>query len=356
MSSVKYIGMDVHAATIIICVLNANGRLLKEDIIATGAEAILNFVASQRGSLHVTFEEGEQAAWLYDLLGDRVERVIVCDARRNAALRQSGHKDDRSDARHLAEWLRTGNLTAVYHGERSLRTLQELKRVYTTLVEDCVRTMNRLKSLFRGRGIACSGRSVYRPSQRTEWLQRLPDDGVRQHADLLYQELETQQQLRRRARHDLLAESRRRPAQRILLRIPGWGPLRVALLMAIVQTPYRFRSKRQLWTYACLALVTAATGEYLLQQGRVVRARRPAQVRGLNPNGHRELKALFKGAVFTACHRDPVWQELWASRVARGQKPQNVHLTLSRKMAALVLHLWKKGETYDARQLKAQAV
>ena len=59
--------------------------------------------------------------------------------------------------------------------------------------------------------------------------------------------------LRQDARQELLAESRKHPAARWLRQIPCIGPIRAALLIALIQTPHRFRTKRQLWAYSGLA-------------------------------------------------------------------------------------------------------
>jgi hypothetical protein len=74
-----------------------------------------------------SLEEGTWAAWLYDVLKPHVQKIVVCNPRRNASLKE-GSKSDRVDARKLAELLRTGMLRAVYHGENGLRTLRELAR------------------------------------------------------------------------------------------------------------------------------------------------------------------------------------------------------------------------------------
>jgi hypothetical protein len=71
MDSVKYIGMDVHKEAISIAVLNSSGKLVMECVIETKAITILDFLKGLRGSLHVTFEEGTWAAWLYDLIKPR---------------------------------------------------------------------------------------------------------------------------------------------------------------------------------------------------------------------------------------------------------------------------------------------
>ncbi len=69
------------------------------------------------------FEEGTLAAWLHDLLKPHVNRVVVCDSRK-AALLRDGNKSDRIDARNLSELLRTNQLKPVYHGKHGLRTLK----------------------------------------------------------------------------------------------------------------------------------------------------------------------------------------------------------------------------------------
>ena len=103
----KYIGLDVHQATISAVVLDFTGRLVMESILETKAATILQFIHGLRGSLHVTFEEGTCAAWLHNLLKPHVTKVVVCDPRKNALLKE-GNKNDRIDARKLATLLRSG--------------------------------------------------------------------------------------------------------------------------------------------------------------------------------------------------------------------------------------------------------
>jgi transposase len=102
----KYIGLDVHQARISVAVLDSIGKPLMESILETKAATLLQFIHGLRGSLHVTFEEGTCAAWLHDLLKPHVTQVLVCDPRKNALLK-SGNKNDRIDARKLAELLIT---------------------------------------------------------------------------------------------------------------------------------------------------------------------------------------------------------------------------------------------------------
>jgi hypothetical protein len=82
MNDAKYIGLDVHQATISVSVLDCDGKLVMEALLETKAETILQFMRGLRGSLQVTFEEGTCAAWLHDLLKPHVTHLVVCDPRK----------------------------------------------------------------------------------------------------------------------------------------------------------------------------------------------------------------------------------------------------------------------------------
>ena len=275
----KYIGMDVHQATIAVAVLDDRGKLIMECILETKAGTILEFIRGLQGSVSVTFEEGTSAAWLHDLLKPHVGHLIVCDPRRNALLKE-GSKSDRIDARKLAELLHGNKLHAVYHGEHGVRTLKELGRSYLTITQDLTRVMNRIKALDRSWAIPGSGTTVYAPRHRAEWLAKIVEPGVRRRAERLYQQLDLLQPVRQQARRDLLLESHKHPAVRLLRQIPAIGPIRAALLVALLQTPHRFRTKRQLWAYSGFALETRDSGEYRMVRGKVRRNRERLTVLG----------------------------------------------------------------------------
>src|SRR5262245_38889824 len=71
MTCEKYIGLDVHQATISVAVMDPTGKLVMECILETKASTILEFLAGLRGSLSIAFEEGTWAAWLYDRMSRR---------------------------------------------------------------------------------------------------------------------------------------------------------------------------------------------------------------------------------------------------------------------------------------------
>jgi transposase len=326
--------------------------LIARTIMPTHELAIVEFFRGMRGSIHVTFEEGTQAQWLHDLLCPIVDDVLVCDRRGES---KGGNKADQLDADLLSELLRRSGLRAVYHGSPERNALKELARTYENIVDDSTRVMLRLKALFRARGITASGKSVYNTAKRGEWLAKLSHRGVRFRAEMLYEELAVLQTLRPKAKSAMIAEARRDPAWRVLRTIPFFGPVRVAFLLAAMQTPWRFRTKRQLWAYVGLAVVTRTSAEYVIQSGRPVRRRRAPMTRGLNRNHNRVLKNVFKGAATAAASKPGPLQTFYQGMILRGMREELARVTLTRKLAAITLHLWKTGELYDPNKLTLQA-
>jgi transposase len=353
MNDTKYIGMDVHRESISIAVMNSTGKIVLECVIETKASLILQFIDGLRGELHVTFEEGTWAAWLYDLLKPHVTRLVVCDPRKNASMKQ-GNKSDKIDARRLAELLRLDHLNPVYHGEHGLRSLKELVRSYLTITKDLGRVMSRVKAIYRSWGIACTGKQVYAPRHRDEWLGKIGEPGVRRRAEFYYQQLDALRSLRQEVRRELLAESKKHQAWKLLCQIPSIGPIRAAVLLGILQTPHRFRTKRQLWTFGGLGIETYSSADHRYVEGQLQRSKKPSSIRGLNENCNHDLKNLLKGAAIIASTKPGPFQEFYTALLAKGIRPEMARLTLARKIATIVLIVWKRGVSFDAQHLKPQ--
>lgn len=344
-----YVGLDVHQASICIAVLNAEGKLVMESVVETSASTILDFLKGLRGQVHVTFEEGTHAAWLYDTLKQTTARVIICDPRKNRLL-QDGNKSDKVDARKLAQLLRAGLLSSVYHGEHGTPDLKELVRSYEYLVEDSTRVMNQIKALYRSRAISCAGVAVYKLQRREVWLAKLPEAGAQERAARLFSELDHLSGLRREARHALVVECRRHPATKLLLAVPTLGIVRIAQLIASVVTPHRFRSKRQFWSYCGLAVITKSSADYRMVGADVRRTRKAATTRGLTRSHNRTLKYVLKSVALTASRCGP-FKTWYVELLARGLRPELARVTIARRIAAITLAVWKKGEAFDADKL-----
>jgi hypothetical protein len=106
--------------------------------------------------------------------------------------------------------------------------------------------------------------------------------------------------LRQEVRRELLAEAKKHQVWKRLCQIPSIGPIRAAVLLGILQTPHRFRTNRQLWSYSGFGIETHSSADHRSVDGQLQRAKKQSSIRGLNRNCNHDLKNLFKGALIMA--------------------------------------------------------
>jgi transposase len=92
------------------------------------------------------------------------------------------------------------------------------------------------------------------------------------------------------------------------------------------------------------------SSEYEIKDGRVVRSRKPIATRGLNRNCNRRLKEVFISAAVGGSQTEPYRAYLQGLQ-HNGMRAEMARLTLARKIAAIALRIWKKGETFDPKKL-----
>jgi len=347
----RYLGADVHAASVTFCVLDASGKQVRRDVVETNGKALVGYLQQLAGNLHLCLEEGEWSQWLYEILSPQVAELVVYRSEW-----KPGQKSDAIDAHGLAEKLRTGRIDRpVFKDGRLFTALRDRARIYTMITRDVARVKSRLKSFFRSRGLPCTGEAVYKPETRAQRARALPP-ATREVVELLGRELEQLAALKAEAEVGMLRESHRHPIARILETAPGLGPIRVAQMLPIVVTPHRFRTKRQFWAYCGFSVVTRSSSDWVRDQDRWVRAR-VAQTRGLNFNHNHLLKAIFKGAATTviAHSGSSPLREGYDRQLENGTKPNLAKLTVARQIAAIVLAMWKTEAPYDPGRIHSLA-
>jgi transposase len=341
----RYIGLDVHKQSCTLAVVSSLGKRLSSLVVDTSEEALLSAIRRIPGRLHVCLEEGAQSAWVCEVLGEHVEELVVM-----VPPETRGPKDDARDAWARAEDLRVGAIrTRVYKPGPHMAGLRNAVRGYGMAVGDVVRVKNRLKAVFRSRGVAVED-GVYDPKRRERWLTQL-SDSYRQLAEWLGRKLDAVEALRQEAEARLLAETKVHGIVRTLATAPGMGPIRTAQMVAITVDPHRFRTSRQYWSYSGLSVVTHSSSDWVRDNGQWVRAR-VAQTRGLTRKRQPLLKAVFKGAATTVVGRmtDHPLHKDYERMLRAGIKPNMAMLTLARKIAAIVLSMWKHKEAYDPKR------
>ncbi len=342
----RFIGLDAHSSSCTFAVMGPSGKRLRSDVIETNGRSLIEYLKQIPGRRRLCLEEGTCSAWLFELLSPHVDELIV-----TAVTEKSPRKSDREDAFVLANQLRTGSIgRRVYKNPRAYVALRALVQVHLKLVSDYTRTQNRLTSLFRARGMAVP-RNIDSAA-----VKRLPVR-LRLAATRLLDSRNFTADLRAEAEADVCREAHKHSITRVLETAPGMGTIRVARLVATVIEPNRFRTSRQFWAYCGLAIVTRASAEWRQgTTGRWERIRTPMP-RGLNRNHNRVLKDVFKGAATTVITRlpeDPLHAD-YRRLIAGGTKPHLAKLTISRKLAAMTLAMWKRGEAYKPESYRSKS-
>jgi transposase len=346
----RYIGLDVHAASSTLAVISQAGKRLQTAVVETNGRALVEAIRMIPGQKHLCFEEGTQSAWLYEILSPHVEEAVVA-----GVTKKQRQKSDKIDAWNLADKLRTGRLEKqIFKAPRQFGMLRELARTHMAIARDLVRVQARLKSVYRSRGIRTPGRAVYGRAKRDSWQQQLPANSCKT-AKRLYEQLDFLVDLKAQAEQDLVRESRKQPITRLLETVPGMGPIRVARLVPIVVTPYRFRTRQQFWSYCGLGIVMRTSSDWVrTDDGGWIRSQ-VQQTRGLTRQHNHVLKDIFKGAATTVvvlALEDPIYSD-YQRLLEAGTKPNLAKLTLARKIAATVLAMWKKEERYTPQKVRA---
>jgi transposase len=165
----RYIGLDAHSRSCTLVVMSPTGRRLREMVVETNGSALVDAVCGIAGTRRLCMEEGAQSQWLYEILDPHVDELAVVPAAKHA-----GNKNDSIDAWSLAERHRTGaTRTQRIFKANKLRGLRAAARAQRSAMRDMVRAKNRLRAVYRARGIQVDA-EVYAPKKRAASEKKLP--------------------------------------------------------------------------------------------------------------------------------------------------------------------------------------
>ena len=341
-----YIAMDTHCHTTDICVktrANTPGRTWQ---VATTIPALREAIASVHRPRYLAFEEGPLASWLSRNLKPDVDRLIVCDPRKNAWIAKGGDKDDPIDAGKLTDLFAGGFLKPVHHpAELEREAFKQLVGLYHERVGHRVAEANKVIGRLRRWGIVVREAAFVRESARPELLELLPSTeqapSVRLAVQLLFDGYDQAVTQQTKLRQQLVKEAKSHEAAVRFTALPGIAWVRAATFFAYVDTPWRFASKQALWKYMGIGLERKTSGDgpvYL----------------GVGPAANRTLKSMILGAAESAMmQKDNPFARQHQSWTAAGLSPRNAKRNVARSMAAVMWGMWKNGGVYDPLRVGA---
>ncbi|NOT79065.1 MAG: transposase [Bacteriovoracaceae bacterium] len=272
-----FIGLDAHSSTSTFAVLNEIGECVLRKTVDTSEKNLWHVLESINGERILTLEESTISQWLYLILREKVDRLLVCNP--TFVARKPGGKTDFRDAIHLANELRCGHLREVFHDDSHWAQLRTSVSGYLDIVQEIVRFKNRLKSVFRANGLKTDENNFYKNKERCS---EFKNDSARFVSENLFHQIEFLENEKIKYLDWFKNNQKKYRPIRNLMTIPGISIVRSNIITAIVCQPERFKNKHQFWGYCMLVRHIQESGGKIYGNKRV--------------HGRRELRDIFIGA------------------------------------------------------------
>lgn len=302
-----YVGLDVHARQITICVLNDYGKVHKRCVVRQ-IDQMMAALARVPQPFQVCYEASTGYGIYFELLSKVAERVVVAHPRLLRLIFCSKQKNDRRDAKKLAKLLYLDEVPPVHVPSADVRAWRELITYRRRLIEKRTRAKNGVRGLLRSLVIRAPQKPGLWSKAGMIWLRKL-DLGNQMHAlkrDLLLEEIESLTAQIARVEKELARYSANSPAAQILRSIPGVGPRTAEAVAAFIDNPHRFASSKQVGAYFGLVPRQDQSGS-TNRMGHITR------------EGSATVRQLLAEAVWQAIRRSPTVRA-YLERVQRGEK------------------------------------
>lgn len=255
-----YTGIDLHKKTSFITTIDEKGRIVAKGNFQNVEGAILKYFVDLAEETKIVIESMASWYWLYDLLTGNGFSVVISNPLKTKAVACAKIKHDKVDSHMLAQLLSSDLVSLVHVSTLKTRKLKELLRHRHRLVRDITRMKNRIHILLMKNNYQVPFSDLFGLQGLTYLRQiALPDYHRRQLETYLrlYERLRKEVEPLTAAIHHLAQQD---PMARLLMTIPGIGPIVAMFIVAEIEDIARFPSYRNLASYAGLVPSLDASG------------------------------------------------------------------------------------------------
>ncbi len=330
-----YIGLDVSLASTAICVVGAQGKIVKETTSASEPEDLVAALKAIPGDIvAVGLEAGPLSQWLYRHLTDAGFAAVLMETRLvKGALKAMPIKTDRRDAEGIAWLLQMGWYRPVHCKSMSAQEMRALLSARKAVQQAAINLEQSIRGVLRNFGLkmgrVAKGRFEARVQELTEGNPMLEAaaNPILASRRMLRQELASLEKvLRNHAKED--------PVCHTLMTMPGVGPVVALTVMAAVDDPERFRSSKDVGPWVGLTPRREQSGERDII-GQVSRA------------GDIGLRTALYQAATVMLHRGRKnWLTAWALNVAKRRGKKRATVALARRIGVVLHRMWKDGTDF----------
>ena len=332
----RSVGLDVSQKTTAICVLDEDGARTWRGVCATDPDQIEAAVRCHAGDdARIGIETGAMTPWLVHELRGRRLQVICLDARHaRAALRMQINKTDENDAEGLAQIVRTGWYRSVHVKSLDAHRARALLGARSQLVGMRTRLSNNIRGILKTFGVLPGGVRGMRFDRRVEArLGERPDlEPIITPILTIWRSLHEQI-----AAFDKIIRAivRQSPQCRLLMSVPGIGPLTGLVYVSTVEDPRRFSSSRSVGAHFGLTPRQYQSGE-IDRSGRISRC----------GDGLARTLMYEAAVVILTRVKRPCSLRTWALAIARRSGAGKARVALARKLTVILHSIWRSGEPF----------
>lgn len=341
----EYVGLDVSKEETSYCIMDREGKILGRGKVDSDPQAIFAMLKDKTlCPERILLETGTLSNWLTEgLLAKKMPVSCVCARRANAAMKLNPNKTDDNDAQMLADMARTGFYREVTVKSPNARKRRALLRARAQLLKQRQDIDNTMRGLLGSFGIRLAKGSGKLPKRVQRAIGDRPDL-----AAILTPLLEARTaclEAFRRLDDQVQQAAKNSPTCQLLMTMPGVGPLTSLTYAATIDDPTRFASARSAGAYAGLTARRYQSGE-MDYSGHISR------------QGDSLLRSVLYEAANSLLHRvrkaHPI--KSWARRLKSRKGNKKACVALARKMAVILLAMWRTGEAFRwPREQEAKA-
>ncbi len=331
-----YAGLDVSLELTSVCVVDAQGQVVREVKVASEPEALIGFLCRQDLEIaRVGLEAGPLSQWLHaGLVAAGFEAVLLETRHVKAALSAMTVKTDRRDARGIAQLLRLGWYRPVHAKSASAQEVRSLLTARKLIQGKLLDVESGIRGVLRGFGLKVGTISRGRFEARIRDLvegQTMLETVV---GSMLAARAALQAEFAKLHRA-LLVLVRADPVCRQLMSVPGVGAVVAITFRSGVDDPGRFRRSRDVGPHFGLTPRKYQSGEI--------------DVTGsISKVGDRMVRTALYEAASVMLTRTVRMSALksWAMGVARRRGAKKARVALARKLAVILHRMWVDGTSF----------
>lgn len=324
-----YIAIDWSIKNMAIARMTAKSDQIKALDVPSDVAELKIYLKSLSGTKLMTIEETTTSQWLYTELKDSVDRLLICDPRRNRLLSE-GPKTDPIDARKLVQLLRSNLMREVYHSGEEFLKLRKLVSAYDDLVKAGVRLKNQRYSLLRACGF--TGEEKKGKVHLTHSSDQLVLGSVER-------QIEAYEDEKKEYENEFNRLAKKHPEIRHQKSLPGIGIIGAVKIVSRVVSPHRF----------------VDAGHYLSYDGLVKLERKSGGVVYGRKNSRycRTMKSVYKTGVMAAIGGNNEINDYYEYLIReKGYADYNARHKACRRLAILSYGVFKSGKKYQPARRK----